>query len=135
MTLSVGMQKVEKFWQNRSNIGYVLQKHDFLKITQVRIFSSKIKLLLQVYFYMVSKNAVKRFLKFWFFLNMYKIMDKIVNNHCPKKMKRTSTNIFNKRWNSTMHRTRQIVKMSEILEITSDISKKIKNSKICSMDF
>ena len=61
-----------KIWQNRSNFGYLLQKRDFLKITQVPIFSSRMKLgscnFIQVYLYMVSKNPCNRFLIFLYYI-------------------------------------------------------------------
>ena len=38
------MHKFEKFLQKLSDFGYFSQKPDFLKITAVRIFSSKINL-------------------------------------------------------------------------------------------
>ena len=51
-----------------------IQKRDFLKIRQVRIFSSGMKLgccnFIQVYLYMVSENTCNRFLNFRFFGNI-----------------------------------------------------------------
>ena len=51
--------------------GNFLQKLDFLKITPIQIFSSKMMLgswnLDQGYLYIVSKNLWNRFLNFWFF--------------------------------------------------------------------
>ena len=83
------MLKFDKFWQNRSNFGYLLQKCDFLKITQVRIFSSRMKLescnFIQVYLYMVFKNSCKRFLIF-FFLKYHWLCPKFLTffQFCPQ---------------------------------------------------
>ena len=66
------MQKLKKFWRKLSNFS---QKLDFLKITEVRILPSKMKLvswnLILLYLYIVSKNLWNRFLKFWFFLEKW----------------------------------------------------------------
>ena len=68
-------------------------------MTQVRIFSSKIKLgswnLVQVYLTVVSKKSIKIFKFLIFFGNMFKILDKIgkmseisdITNNFPKEEK------------------------------------------------
>ena len=38
-SLKKNLKKIDNFWQNLPNSGYLLQKRDFLKIMQVQIFS------------------------------------------------------------------------------------------------
>ena len=68
------MQKFENICQNQANLGYFLQKLLLIKITQVLIFLTRIKLggwNSSNGNSMISKNLWHRFLSFWFFFQIF----------------------------------------------------------------